>query len=82
MKKLYALTALLLGMMGCSEETITYTNPVPGDEPSGIAAELGISSKNTWFAAEDERNASIAERSSWTSRPTRRGNTTPSTPAG
>ena len=25
MKKLYALTALLLGMMGCSEETITYT---------------------------------------------------------
>ena len=42
MKKLYALTALLLGMMGCSEETITYTNPVPGDEPSGIAAELGI----------------------------------------
>ncbi|MFR8224924.1 MAG: hypothetical protein ACLU9X_10760 [Alistipes shahii] len=26
------LTALLLGMMGCSEETITYTNPVPGDE--------------------------------------------------
>ena len=59
MKKLYALTALLLGMMGCSEETITYTNPVPGDEPSGIAAELGISSKNTWFAAEDERNASI-----------------------
>ena len=84
MKKLYALTALLLGMTGCSEETITYTNPVPGDEPSGIAAELGISSKNTWFAAEDERNASIgwAERSSWTSRPTRRGNTTPSTPAG
>lgn len=48
MKKLYALTALLLGMMGCSEETITYTNPVPGDEPSGVAAELGISSKNTW----------------------------------
>ena len=45
MKKLYALTALLLGMTGCSEETITYTNPVPGDEPSGIAAELGISSK-------------------------------------
>ena len=44
MKKLYALTALLLGMTGCSEETITYTNPVPGDEPSGIAAELGISS--------------------------------------
>ena len=42
MKKLYALTALLLGMTGCSEETITYTNPVPGDEPSGIAAELGI----------------------------------------
>ena len=83
MKKLYALTALLLGMMGCSEETITYTNPVPGDEPSGIAAELGISSKNTWFAAEDERNARAwAERSSWTSRPTRRGNTTPSTPAG
>ena len=63
MKKLYALTALLLGMMGCSEETITYTNPVPGDEPSGIAAELGISSKNTWFAAEDERNASIGFKS-------------------
>lgn len=63
MKKLYALTALLLGMMGCSEETITYTNPVPGDEPSGVAAELGISSKNTWFAAEDERNASIGFKS-------------------
>ena len=63
MKKLYALTALLLGMTGCSEETITYTNPVPGDEPSGIAAELGISSKNTWFAAEDERNASIGFKS-------------------
>ena len=63
MKKLYALTTLLLGMMGCSEETITYTNPVPGDEPSGIAAELGISSKNTWFAAEDERNASIGFKS-------------------
>ena len=63
MKKLYALTALLLGMMGCSEETITYTNPVPGDEPSGIAAELGISSKNTWFTAEDERNASIGFKS-------------------
>ena len=63
MKKLYALTALLLGMTGCSEETITYTNPVPGDEPSGVAAELGISSKNTWFAAEDERNASIGFKS-------------------
>ena len=63
MKKLYALTALLLGMTGCSEETITYTTPVPGDEPSGIAAELGISSKNTWFAAEDERNASIGFKS-------------------
>ena len=46
MKKLYALTALLLGMMGCSEETITYTNPVPGDEPSGVAAELGIIGSN------------------------------------
>ena len=40
MKKLYALTALLLGMTGCSEETITYTNPVPGDEPCGRTGHL------------------------------------------
>lgn len=63
MKKLYVLTALLLGMMSCTDETITYTNPVPGDEPSGITAELGISSKNTWFAPVDELNAAIGFKS-------------------
>lgn len=63
MKKIYALTLLLLGTMSCSEETITYTNPVPGDEPSAVKAELGISSKNTWFAAEDELNATIGFKS-------------------
>lgn len=63
MKKLYALTVLLLGMMGCSDETITYTNPVPGEEPSAVAAELGISSKNTWFVAEDDLNAAIGFKS-------------------
>lgn len=63
MKKIYTLTLLLLGMAGCSDETITYTKPVPGDEPSTVAAELGISSKNTWFAAEDELNATIGFKS-------------------
>lgn len=63
MKKLYALIVALLGIMGCSEETITYTNPVPGDEPSGVTAELGISSKNTWFDTEDNLNGSIGFKS-------------------
>lgn len=64
MKKLiYILTVSLLGMMGCSEDTITYINPIPGEEPSGIIAELSISSKNTWFTSEDECNAAIGFKS-------------------
>lgn len=63
MRKLYALAVILLGMMSCSEETITYTNPVPDDEPSVGAAELGISSENTWFSAEDELNAAVTFKS-------------------
>ena len=48
MKKfIYIMAAAMLALMDCSEETITYTNPKPGDKPSGVKAELGISSKNT-----------------------------------
>lgn len=64
MKKfIYIMAAAMLALMGCSEETITYTNPKPGDEPSGVKAELGISSKNTWFTTEDNKNAAIGFKS-------------------
>lgn len=63
MKKLYTLAALLLGTMSCSEETITYTNPVPGDEPQIGAVTLGISSKNTWFVAENDLQAAVGFKS-------------------
>ena len=64
MKKfIYTLAVTLLGMMGCSEDTITYINPTPGEEPSGVTAELGISSKNTWFQTEDNLNAAIGFKS-------------------
>lgn len=64
MKKfIYLLAVSLLGMTGCSEDTITYVNPTPGEEPSGVIAELGISSKNTWFAGKDELNAAIGFKS-------------------
>ena len=54
MKKfIYILAVSMLGMMGCSEDTITYINPTPGEEPSEVIAELGISSKNTWFIPAD-----------------------------
>lgn len=64
MKKLiYILAVSMLGSMGCSEDTITYINPTPGEEPSGVIAELGISSQNTWFTPEDKLNAAIGFKS-------------------
>lgn len=64
MKKfIYILAVSMLGMMGCSEDTITYINPTPGEEPSEVIAELGISSKNTWFTPADGLNAAIGFKS-------------------
>lgn len=64
MKKLiYILAAAMLALTGCSDETITYTNPEPGEEPSGVIAELEISSKNTWFSTEDNKTAAIGFKS-------------------
>ena len=64
MKKfIYILAVSMLGMMGCSEDTITYINPTPGEEPSEVIAELGISSKNTWFIPADGLNAAIGFKS-------------------
>lgn len=59
MRKLYILAALLLGLTGCSEDTIIYTNPIPGEGTSTVNAELGIASDNTWFEAEDDLNAAV-----------------------
>lgn len=43
MKKfIYILAVSMFGMMGCSEDTITYINPTPGEEPSEVIAELGF----------------------------------------
>lgn len=63
MKRLSILTVALLGMLGCTEETVTYINPIPGPAPSEKVAELAISSRNTWFTATDETNASIGFKS-------------------
>ena len=64
MKKfIYILAVSMFGMMGCSEDTITYINPTPGEEPSEVIAELGISSKNTWFTPADGLNAAIGFKS-------------------
>ena len=64
MKKfIYILAAAMLALTGCSDETITYTNPEPGEEPSGVIAELEISSKNTWFSTEDNKTAAIGFKS-------------------
>ncbi len=64
MKKLiYSLAAAMLAFTACTEETITYFNPEPGEEPTTVVAELGISSENTWFSAEDDRNAAVAFKS-------------------
>ena len=66
MKKfIYILAVSMFGMMGCSEDTITYINPTPGEEPSEVIAELGISSKNTWFTPADGLNAAIGFNLPW-----------------
>lgn len=62
-KYIYLLAAALYAMTGCSDETITYVNPEPGPEPSGVIAELSISSKNTWFSADEDGNAAIGFKS-------------------
>lgn len=64
MKRLLYISAVLLfGMTACTEDTITYINPIPGEEPSGVIAELSVSSKNTWFTSEDELNAAVGFKS-------------------
>lgn len=68
MKKfIYILAVSMLGMMGCSEDTITYINPTPGEEPSEVIAELGISSKNTWFTRPTDSMPPSASRA-WAAR--------------
>lgn len=63
MRKLYILATFLFTLTGCSEDTIIYTNPVPGEGSSTVSAELSISSDNTWFESEDALNASVQFKS-------------------
>lgn len=63
MKRLSIYAAVLLSMAACTKETITYHNPVPGENEKEIVAELNVGSRNTLFASEDGKTASVAFKS-------------------
>ena len=63
MKRLSIYAAMLLSMAACTKETVTYHNPVPGENEKDIIAELSIGSRNTLFSTDDGVNAAVAFKS-------------------
>lgn len=63
MKRLSIYAAMLLLLAACTKETITYHNPVPGENDKEVIAQLGVDSRNTLFSSSDDTHASVAFKS-------------------
>lgn len=63
MKKIICTALLAAALCACTKETISYQNPVPGENGIAAAASLEISSRNTLFTSVNATEGSIAFKS-------------------
>lgn len=63
MRKIIFSALLAAAICACTQETINYLNPVPGENQTGKNTTLAIASRNTLFTSVDDSNASVAFKS-------------------